>query len=261
MNYLVISVIAFLMSGVTLFSGFGLGTVLMPTFALFFPVPVAIAATAVVHLANNGFKLLLVGRYADWRVVGRFSVPAAIAAIGGAGLLSLVASLPTLGLYRLGSREFQVTTVKVVIGALIVAFGWLEASRRFEQLTLPPRYLVVGGLLSGFFGGLSGNQGAFRSAFLLKAGLDKQAFVGTSAVSTVIVDTVRLLVYGVSFFAQRWIEMPGEITGVVVAAIGSAFLGAWVGTRLLEQVTLRVVRVAVATMLIVVGAGLVAGLL
>jgi hypothetical protein len=240
MNYLVISVIAFLMSGVTLFSGFGLGTVLTPTFALFFPIPIAIAATAVVHLANNGFKLVLVGRHADWSVVGRFGAPAAIAAIAGASVLSVVSSLPTLSSYRLGGREFQVTAVKVVIGTLIVVFGWLEVSRRLERLALPPRYLVLGGLLSGFFGGLSGNQGAFRSAFLLKAGLDKRAFVGTGVVSAVIVDTVRLLVYGFSFFTQRLVEMPAEIAGVVVAAIGSAFLGAYVGARVLEQVTMRV---------------------
>ena len=68
MDYLIISVVAFVVSGVTLFSGFGLGTVLMPTFALFFAVPVAVAATAVVHLANNCFKLVLVGRQADWPV-------------------------------------------------------------------------------------------------------------------------------------------------------------------------------------------------
>ncbi|MGH7542334.1 MAG: TSUP family transporter [Gemmatimonadota bacterium] len=260
MNYLVVSVVSFLMSGLTLFSGFGLGTVLTPTFALFFPVPVAVAATAVVHLANNCFKLVLVGRYADWRIVGRFSVPAVIGAFGGASLLSLTASLPTLVVYHLGAREFQVTPVKVVIGALIVVFGWLEASRGFERLTFPPRYLFLGGLLSGFFGGLSGNQGAFRSAFLLKAGLDKQAFVGTNVVSSIIVDVIRLLVYGRSFFTQR-VDMPDEIAGVVMAAIGSAFLGAWVGARVLEQVTLRAVRATVATMLIVVGFGLVAGVI
>ena len=61
MDYFVICAVAVLASGVTLFSGFGLGTVLMPAFALFFPVPVAIAATAVVHLANNLFKFVLVG--------------------------------------------------------------------------------------------------------------------------------------------------------------------------------------------------------
>jgi len=36
------------------------------------------------------------------------------------------------------------------------------------------------------------------------------------------------------------------IMGVMAAAIGFAFLGAYVGARVLEQVTLRVVRVAVA---------------
>jgi len=46
MEYLAVSAVAVLISALTLFSGFGLGTVLMPAFALFFPVPVAVAATA-----------------------------------------------------------------------------------------------------------------------------------------------------------------------------------------------------------------------
>jgi len=259
MDYLIISVVAFVVSGVTLFSGFGLGTVLMPTFALFFAVPVAVAATAVVHLANNCFKLVLVGRQADWPVVRRFSVPAAIAALAGASLLSVFARMPALATYHVGGRQFEVTTVKAVIGALIIVFAGIEATRRFERLSFPARYLVLGGILSGFFGGLSGNQGAFRSAFLVKASLDKQAFVGTGVVSAVIVDTVRLLVYGVSFFTRGFGDLPGEILGVIVAATGSAFLGAYVGARVLEQVTLRIVRIAVTAMLILVGVGLLTG--
>ena len=189
MTTLAICLTAFLVSGLTLFSGFGLGTVLMPAFALFFPLPVAIAATAVVHLANNLFKLALVGRDADWSVVWRFSLPAALAAIAGASLLALFAGLPPLGSYTLAGRTFEVSLLKTAIGALIAGFALLEFSPRFAALAFPPRYLVAGGLLSGFFGGLSGNQGAFRSAFLIKAGLSKEAFVGTNAVSVVIVDT------------------------------------------------------------------------
>jgi uncharacterized membrane protein YfcA len=48
---------------------------------------------------------------------------------------------------------------------------------------------------------------------------------------------------------------------VVVAAMGAAFLGAYLGARVLEHVTLRAVRVTVATMLLVVGLGLVTGLI
>jgi hypothetical protein len=39
--------VAFAVSGLTLFPGFGLGTLLMPAFALFFPIEVAVAATAI----------------------------------------------------------------------------------------------------------------------------------------------------------------------------------------------------------------------
>lgn len=57
MEYILICSDAFVASGVTLFSGFGLGTVLlMPVFAVFFPVP-AIVLTAIVHFLNNLFKL------------------------------------------------------------------------------------------------------------------------------------------------------------------------------------------------------------
>ena len=61
MDVLLISIVAFIGSGLTFFSGFGLGTVLLPVFALFFPVQVAVGLTAVVHFLNNLFKLGLVG--------------------------------------------------------------------------------------------------------------------------------------------------------------------------------------------------------
>ncbi|MDP3981751.1 MAG: sulfite exporter TauE/SafE family protein, partial [Chlamydiota bacterium] len=44
-----ICIVALIASGLTLFLGFGLGTILTPVFAIFFPVPVAIGATAIVH--------------------------------------------------------------------------------------------------------------------------------------------------------------------------------------------------------------------
>ena len=260
-TYLVICVTAFAVSGLTLFSGFGLGTVLMPAFALFFPVPTAIAATAVVHLANNVFKLGLVGRNADWGVVRRFSVPAAVATIAGASLLVLFADLPVLASYTFGGQQREVTAVKAVVGALIIFFAVLELWPWFARLAFPARFLVLGGVLSGFFGGLSGNQGALRSAFLIKAGLGKEAFVGTSTVSTVIVDCVRLLVYGVSFQASQWAAVKSEVPGLVAAAIISAFVGAYLATRLMKKVTLRFVQLSVAFVMVLVGAGLAAGLL
>lgn len=261
MEYALIAATAFVISGLTLFSGFGLGTVLMPAFALFFPVPVAIAATAVVHLANNLFKVALVGRQADWSVVARFSLPAAGAAVLGAGALVTLAGLPVLSTYTFIGREHELTVLNLVIGMLIVAFALLELSPAFAALAFPPKYLVLGGLISGFFGGLSGNQGAFRSAFLIKARLGKEAFVGTSVVSAVVVDTVRIAVYGVSFVTASFAALPQEVVGVVAAATAAAFAGAFLGARLLRKVTFHSVQMIVAGTMGVIGAGLALGLL
>src|SRR3989338_4674248 len=118
MIYLVVCGTALLVSALTLFSGFGLGTLLMPAFALFFPVEVAVAATAVVHLANNVFKAFLLGRRADWEGVAGFGVPPALPAPAGAGLLDPLAGLPPLATWALAGRPREVTVVKLVIAAL-----------------------------------------------------------------------------------------------------------------------------------------------
>ncbi|MGH8490132.1 MAG: TSUP family transporter [Gammaproteobacteria bacterium] len=187
----------------------------------------------------------------------RFSIPAALAAVVGAGLLSWFDRLPVLLRYSLGGGMHEITVVKAVIGVLIIAFALLELSPRFQALVLPPRYLFCGGLLSGFFGGLSG---AFRSAFLIKAGLSKEAFVATGVVSAVIVDAVRLVVYGVTFLAEHFARSQELIIPVVVGT-ACAFIGAVLGKRLLRKITLRAVQVVVAVMMLLVGGGLATGLI
>jgi len=228
MDLILIGAVALLTSGLTLFSGFGLGTILMPVFALFFPVPLAIAATAVVHFANNIFKFGLLAKQADWQVVVRFSVTAAIAAMAGASLLNLFDKMPPLAHYTLGESTFDITVVKAIIGVLIIAFSLLELWPRFQALAFSSRWLPLGGALSGFFGGLSGNQGALRSAFLIKAGLSKEAFVATGVIAGVIVDASRLIVYGTDIAADHLAHSQKLIAPVVVGTL-CAFIGSFVG--------------------------------
>jgi len=257
----IVAVVALFASGLTLFSGFGLGTLLMPAFALVFPVPVAVAATAVVHLANNLFKLGLLGRHADWRVALRFGVPAALASLFGALTMVAVAASETVLDYSVFGHAGRTTPVDIVIGLLITAFAVLELRGRLEGLRISAGLLPLGGLVSGFFGGLSGNQGALRSAFLIKAGLDKQAFVATGVVSAVMVDTVRIGVYGTAFATSGLgAAMSGPAAPLVLVACIAAFLGAYLGKRLLGKVTLLAVRRVVAIGMIVIGVGLAAGL-
>lgn len=261
MDILIIGVSALVASCLTFFSGFGLGTVLTPVFALFFPVSVAIAMTAVVHLANNLFKIGLVGRDAHWPTVIRFALPAGFAAIVGASVLAKTSALLPWASYEWLGRSHDITPVKVLIGVVITVFALLELSPSFARLAFPARWLAAGGLLSGFFGGLSGNQGALRSAFLIKLGLSKESYVGTGAVCTVVVDLVRIAVYGFTLSAALESTQSSQSGGLVLVAVISAFLGSYFGKRLLKKVTLRTVEWTVAAMMIAIGIGLASGLL
>ena len=257
LTYVVICGVALLASGLTFFSGFGLGTLLLPAFALFVPVDRAIALTAIVHFLNGLFKLALVGRQADRRVVIRFGLPAVATAFVGAGMLLWLTGLGVLFDYTLFGRRFEVTPVKLVIGVLLLVFGLVEVLPRFRNMEFDPRYLPLGGAISGFFGGLSGMQGALRSAFLVRAGLSKEAFIGTGVVVACLVDVSRLALYSGSIFGGA-----ANLDYVLLtAAVLAAFMGAFLGNRYLKKMTMRGIQWVVAVMLFAVAIGLATGLL
>lgn len=256
MDWILVGFTACLASALTLFSGFGLGTLLLPAFSLFFPAEAAVAMTALVHLSNNLFKLVLFGRRADWRAVLALGLPAVPAALAGAWLLTRLADAAPLATYAWAGRAFAVEPVKLGLGALMVAFALLEIWPAFASWSMPRRWLPLGGLLSGFFGGLSGHQGALRSAFLLRAGLSKEAFIGTGVVIACLVDLSRL-----SLYARHLEAASAGHRSLLLFAMAMAWLGAYAGGRLLHKATLRKVQLAVAAMLVVIGGLLGLGLI
>lgn len=256
MEYILVCITALVASGLTLFSGFGLGTILLPVFAIFFSIDLAIAMTAVVHLANNLFKVALLGKHADRKVTIRFGLPALLFAFFGAATLIWLSGQTPLFTYGMFSHEFQVMPVTLVIAVLMIAFALIDLLPRFEKLAFPVKFLPFGGAASGFFGGLSGHQGALRSAFLINCGLTKESFIGTGVVIACLVDLVRLAVY-----SSRLSSLQFESVGLLIAAVAAAFAGAFIGNRLIHKVTLRSIRILVAVMLLVIASLLGSGLL
>ncbi len=257
--YVIVPAVALVAALLTFFSGFGLGTLLMPAFALFFPVQVAIAATAVVHLLNNLLKAGLVMRHADRAILVRFGAPAVLAAFAGAWLLTWVSGLPAIHTYELGARTVAVTPVKLLVGLLLGTFAILDLLPWFQRLQVPPRWMPIGGLLSGFFGGISGFQGALRSAFLVKAGLSKEAFIGTGALIAVLVDLSRLSLYGWEFATGG---LGGARVGLPLLAVttGAALAGTLMGNRMLPKVTMGAIQRLVAFMLVLLAVLMALGL-
>jgi uncharacterized membrane protein YfcA len=153
------------------------------------------------------------------------------------------------------------TPVKLIIGLLMIGFALFELLPRFRSLKFDRRYLSLGGLLSGFFGGLSGHQGALRSAFLAKTGLTTDSFVGSNAVIGFLVDLTRISVYVALFTAVG--GQVSEFSGwsLVITGAISAFCGVLIGKRYLHKVTMTNVQTLVGVLLFGVGLALVFGFL
>jgi hypothetical protein len=257
MEIFVICLAAFFTAILTFFSGFGLGTILMPVFAVFFPINIAIALTGVVHFSNNLFKLSLVGKNTDKDVLLRFGIPAILASVAGAWLLLRITEMPPLFHYRLWDKEFEVMPVKLVIAILLIIFSVLEIAPSAQRIQFNRSKLALGGVLSGFFGGLTGIQGAIRSAFLIKSGLSKEAYIATGVVIASLVDLTRLSVYA-SRFKDTGLHAHLPL---IISAILAAIAGAFIGSSLLKKVTLRFIQVLVAVMLVIIAISLGAGII
>ena len=80
----------------------------------------------------------------------------------------------------------------VVLAVLLVLAGSAELARRPLPLPPAPRWRLLGGVLSGLFGGLVGNQGGIRAAALLGFNLRPRQLVATATASALLVDAARV---------------------------------------------------------------------
>ncbi len=252
---ILIGVVSFLAAILTFFSGFGLGTLLLPVFLLFFPVEIAIAMTGIVHLANNMFKTGLIGRHANFQVVLKFGIPALVGAWFGAWLLGRLSGLEPLRAYTFGGMACTISPVKLIVAVLMAGFAILELLPEDKQPQFTLSALPFGGLLSGFFGGLSGHQGALRSAFLIRLGLPKESFIASGILIAMGIDVVRLTTYGTS----GWMDLASKEWPSLTLGICAAMTGAIIGRQWLKKVALLQIQRFVAITILVMAIALALG--
>jgi uncharacterized protein len=97
------------------------------------------------------------------------------------------------------------------------------------------------GLLSGFFGGVAGNQGGLRAAALSTFALSPAIFVATSTVIGVFIDLVRIPVY-LHGAGSRMLEL-WSLTGLLCSGV---LLGTLAGERLLLGISRRNFRILIS---------------
>lgn len=258
MEFLIIGGVAFFTSILTFFSGFGVGTSLTPAFVLFFPIDIAVAMTAIVHFLNNLFKMGLTFKDINKTVLIKFGVTAIPLAFLGAWLLmNFSNNNRILYEFTIGDKILTIKLVELIIGIMMLIFAIFELLPTTNKTVLKNNMLYLGGAISGFFGGLSGHQGALRTIFLLRSGLTKESFIATGIAIACVVDVSRITIY---FAKLESISLSDNI-GIITTTTLCAFTGAFIGKKLLKKVTITFIQYVVSILIIIISVLLIVGII
>jgi uncharacterized protein len=212
---------AVLAGAVAALSGFGVGSLLTPLLAVRFGAKLAVAIVSVPHLVATAARFSNLREHVDRRVFLNFGVLSAVGGLLGA-LLNARANSPALA---------------IVFGGLLLFAGISGLTGFTDRMHFGRRTAWFAGALSGFFGGLVGNQGGIRSAALLGFAIKKETLVATATAVALIVDGSRMPVY----LAIESKGILGAWTLLIVATVG-VLLGTFWGVRLLRKMPERAFR-------------------
>jgi uncharacterized membrane protein YfcA len=211
--HLPLLLVSILAGAIAAVSGFGIGSVITPLLLLRFSAPEAVSLVALPHAWATALRLYQLRRSIHGPTFRQFGLASAAGGLAGA---LLQGSLGGLGL-------------TLVLALLLLTAGVGEVRQRPVPLPDSPGWKLAGGALSGFFGGLVGNQGGIRAAALLQYGLTPREIVATATATALLVDAARVPVYatrGASFIASQiplvlWISLGVTVgTGLGVPLLG-----------------------------------------
>jgi len=228
-------IVALLAGAIAAVTGFGIGSLLTPMLALQVDTRLAVAAVSVPHVAGTALRFWLRRGGVDRRVFWNFGLASAAGGLAGA-LLQQWASNRWL---------------TAVFGILLLFASASELTGLARRMRFHGAVAWIAGALSGFLGGLVGNQGGIRSAALLGFDLPKASFVATATAVALVVDGARMPIYLAiqhEELAPLWPWMALATAGVMIGTMG--------GNRVLTRIPEVWFRRVLALMLAVLGSAM-----
>lgn len=199
-------------------AGFGGAVIMLPVLVLVFGVQDAIPILTISQLLGNLSRVLLNRKELYWPVVKRFSIGAIPTAIIG-GIV--FATAPAAALTR-------------VLGLFLMLVVFYRHTSLGKQTKMKLGGFLPLGIASGFMSATMGVVGPVAAPFFLAFGLIKGAYIGTEAMTTVVMHVTKLGVYGSYALISLSTLLAGTAIGVVM------FFGTYLGKRILNRVPEKV---------------------
>ncbi len=218
LDTIAVTIAALVASILAAVAGFGGAVIMLPVLVWSVGIRDAIPILTIAQLIGNLSRVVLNKRELKWRVVWRFSLGAVPAAVIG-GII--FATAPAAALVRL-------------LGVFLILMVVYRHTRWGKNARLSLKGFVPLGAASGILSATLGTVGPFAAPFFLSYGLVKGAYIGTEAMTTVIMHITKLGIYGRYALVGVHTLQIGLAIGVVM------ILGTYLGKRLLDRVPERV---------------------
>jgi uncharacterized membrane protein YfcA len=212
-------------------TGFGGAAVLLPVLIVVFGVRDAIPILTVAQLIGNGSRVWFNRRDLDWRVVAWF-------ALGGV-------PMALLGRYLFATAPLSALTR--LLGAFLLLVVVWRHLRPKRARPFPVAAFAGIGAGASFLSALLGSVGPVMAPFFLAYGLVKGAYIGTEALSTVVMHITKLVAYRQSSILTRSDLVIGVALGPIM------ILGSFLGKRIVDHLPERVFVVIIEAVLIIAG--------
>jgi uncharacterized membrane protein YfcA len=199
------------------------------------PTAHAVAVLAIPHAWATTLRLLRLRADVHRPTFRQFGVASAVGGVVGAAL----------------QAQFAGPVLTCVLASLLMLAGLGELLRRRVPLPQTPIWRVAGGVLSGFFGGLVGNQGGIRAAALLGFQLRPRQIVATATAAALLVDAARVPIYILSTGRL----MTERATLALAITIGVS-IGTFIGVPILSRIPDTLYRRMLGGLLVLLAIGL-----
>lgn len=226
---LVVGVIA---GAIAAIAGFGIGSLLTPILSLSLGTKLAVAVVSFPHFIATGVRFWMLRTHVDKKILLYFGLTSVIGGLTGA-LLHTIFGNPAL---------------TVIFGGILCFAGFMGATNLSDKLRLHGATAWIAGAVSGFLGGLVGNQGGIRSAAMLGFNVPKESFVATATAVALIVDVARMPVY----LWGEWEAILANGKWIALATVGT-LAGTFVGTKLLRRLPEQTFRRIVYYLILLLG--------
>lgn len=208
---------AFVASLLAAVTGFGGAAVLLPMLVLVFGVREAIPILTVAQLIGNGSRVWFNRRELDWRVVAWF-------ALGG---------IPMALLGGILFAHAPLTALTRVLGAFLILIVVIRHLPKVRAFRPPLKGFAIIGAVSSFLSALLGSVGPLMAPFFLAYGLVKGAYIGTEALSTVVMHLAKLIAYRTTAVLPMHAVLSGLALGPIMVA------GSFAGKRIVDRLPER----------------------